>query len=121
LIDEVLKNPKIEVLFSVNVLSFEGEEHLESLSYQIKNGKIIREEIDGVFVAIGTKPNSDIFKKHLSCDENGYIITDSHTKETSIKGVFAAGDVQETDYRQAVVACSSGAVAALSAERYLLK
>jgi len=121
LIDEVLKNPKIEVILSANVLSFEGKEYLESLSYQDKNGKILKKNIDGVFVAIGTKPNSDIFKKHLSCDENGYIITNSHTKETSVKGVFAAGDVQERDYRQAVVACSSGAVSALSAERYLLK
>ena len=121
LIDEVLKNPKIEVLFSVNVLSFEGEEKLESLSYQIKNGKIIRKEIDGVFVAVGTKPNSEIFRKYLSCDEQGYIITDCTTKETNVKGIFASGDVQERDYRQAVVACASGTVAALSSERYLLK
>lgn len=119
--DEVLKNPKIEVLFSANVLSFEGKEHLESLSYQIKNGKIIRKEIDGVFVAVGTKPNSEIFRKYLSCDEQGYIITDCTTKETNVKGIFASGDVQERDYRQAVVACASGAVAALSSERYLLK
>ncbi len=74
---------------------------------------------DGIFVAIGHKPNTDFLKGRIQLDENGYIITEGKSSRTNIPGVFAAGDVQDSRYRQAVIAAGSGAVAALDAEEYL--
>jgi thioredoxin reductase (NADPH) len=75
--------------------------------------------IDGYFLAIGHKPNSEVFGKWLETDEVGYIITEDGTPKTNIAGVFAAGDVADTHYRQAITAAASGCKAALEAERYL--
>ena len=76
--------------------------------------------IDGFFLAIGHKPNTDIFKHSITLDENGYIVTAPHTTETNIEGVFAAGDVADPRYRQAITAAASGCKAAMDAERYLI-
>ena len=77
--------------------------------------------IDGFFLAIGHKPNTDIFAKFLKLDENGYIITYNGTTETNVPGVFAAGDVADPRYRQAITAAASGCKAAIDAERYLVE
>jgi thioredoxin reductase (NADPH) len=83
--------------------------------------EIVKIKIDGFFLAIGHEPNSEVFKKFLETDEVGYLITTPGTSKTNIPGVFAAGDVQDPHYRQAVTAAASGCMAAIDAERYLSK
>jgi thioredoxin reductase (NADPH) len=85
-----------------------------------KTGEVFEKAIDGFFLAIGHHPQSDLFKEWIETDENGYIVTDGKTSRTSVEGVFAAGDVQDPQYRQAIAAAGSGCRAALDAERYIL-
>lgn len=117
---QVKNNPKIQILNESVITSFEGDDKLQSAWIKnVRTLEVQKVDIDGVFVAIGQKPNTKLFAGQLATDENGYLITDCYTKQTSKPGVFAAGDVQEKLFRQAIVACGSGAVAALSAEKYL--
>ncbi|MEN9918897.1 MAG: thioredoxin-disulfide reductase [Bacteroidota bacterium] len=121
--DRVLKNSKIEVLFNSNAVGLYGENGVEGV-HVVKHGGEANEEkldlpVDGFFLAIGHKPNTDIFAKQLKLDDVGYIITTPGTPKTNIPGVFAAGDVADSVYRQAITAAGTGCQAAIEAERYL--
>jgi thioredoxin reductase (NADPH) len=97
-----------------------GDTKVESVRIKnVQTGDIQSVPVQGFFVAIGHQPNSDIFKDWLDMDEAGYLKTIPGTSKTNIEGVFAAGDVQDKIYRQAVTAAGSGCMAALDAERYL--
>ena len=121
--ERVRKHDKIEVLFEHNVVGLFGENGVEGMNL-VKRWEEPDEEryslpIDGFFLAIGHKPNSDIFKPYLDTDEVGYITTDDDSPRTEVPGVFAAGDVADPHYRQAITAAGSGCKAAIEAERYL--
>ena len=121
IMQERVKNTKnIEILWNTLTEEILGKHTVEGV--RVKN--VLTEEIreipvSGFFVAIGHKPNSDIFADYLNLDENGYIRTIPGTSKTNIDGVFACGDVQDFTYRQAVTAAGTGCMAALDAERYL--
>ncbi len=123
--ERILNNPKIEVLFEHNAVGLYGENGVEGVHLVKRIGQPDEERydvaIDGFFLAIGHKPNSDIFKPYLDMDETGYIITEGATPRTKIPGVFAAGDVADPHYRQAITAAASGCKAAIEAERYLIE
>lgn len=119
----VEENEKIEILYEHNTLGLYGENGVEGAHLVKRKGEADEERydlpIDGFFLAIGHKPNTDIFKPWLDLDEIGYIKTINGTPRTNIEGVFAAGDCADPTYRQAIVAAGSGCKAALEAERYL--
>ena len=118
--DRVLKQPNIKVYWNTATDEIIGENKVESVRIKNTNtGELQTIPISGFFVAIGHQPNSDIFKGWLDMDEAGYLKTIPGTSKTNIEGVFAAGDVQDKIYRQAVTAAGSGCMAALDAERYL--
>ena len=121
--ERVLNNPKIEVLFEHNTLGLYGDNGVEGAHLVFRKGEADERRydlpIDGFFLAIGHKPNSDIFLPWVKTDDTGYIITEGDSPRTGIAGVYAAGDVADAHYRQAVVAAASGAKAAIEAERYL--
>lgn len=117
------ENEKIEILFEHNTVGLYGENGVEGAHVVYRKGESDEKRydlpIDGFFLAIGHKPNTDIFKEWLDLDETGYIRTVNGTPRTNIPGVFAAGDCADPHYRQAIVAAGSGCMAALEAERYL--
>lgn len=121
--ERVLRNPKIEVLFEHETLGLLGEKVVQGANLVKRRGQSDEEqvkiEIDGFFLAIGHKPNSDIFKPWIETDEVGYIKTIPGTPKTNVPGVFASGDVADPHYRQAVTAAGSGCQAAMEVERYL--
>lgn len=121
--DRVMKNDKIEVLFECNTLGLFGENGVEGAHIVRHVGESNEEKfditIDGFFLAIGHKPNTDIFKGQIKLDDVGYILTIPGTPRTDVEGVFAAGDVADPHYRQAITAAGSGCQAAIEAERYL--
>lgn len=118
--DRVLNTPNIKIYWNTDTDEILGAQKVEAV--RIKNNKTGDTQeipISGFFVAIGHEPNSKIFKDYLDMDETGYITTIPGTTKTNVPGVFAAGDVQDKNYRQAVTAAGSGCMAALDAERYL--
>lgn len=121
--ERVLENPKIEVLFEHNAEGLFGENGVEGVHVVKRKGEADEQHydiaIDGFFLAIGHKPNSDIFKPWVKTDETGYILTEGDSPRTGVPGVFAAGDVADPHYRQAITAAGNGCKAAIEAERYL--
>ena len=122
--ERVMNTPNIQVLFEHNTVGLFGENGVEGAHLVKRKGEPDEEmvdiAIDGFFLAIGHKPNSDIFKPWLATDKTGYIQTEAGTPRTTVPGVFAAGDVADPHYRQAVTAAASGCKAAIEAERYLM-
>lgn len=121
----VLENPKIIVLFNTNTVGLYGEEVLEG-AHMVEHMGTEQERnfdiaIDGFFLAIGHQPNSSVFKPYIETDEAGFIKTRPHSTATNVPGVFAAGDVTDPIFQQAIAAAGSGCRAALEAERYLME
>lgn len=116
----VLNTPNIEVLFNTETKEVVGSKSVEAAIVVNNKGEERKLDITGFFVAIGHKPNTDIFKGWLNLDETGYIQTIPGTSKTNVPGVFATGDAQDKVYRQAVTAAGSGCMGALDAERYLV-
>ena len=119
----VEENPKIEILYETNTLGLYGENGVEGAHLVWRKGEADEKRydlpIDGFFLAIGHKPNTDIFRGKLDMDEVGYIKTQGASPRTSVEGVFAAGDCADPSYRQAIVAAGSGCKAALEAQWFL--
>ena len=120
---KVMENDKIEVLFEHNTVEVLGENNVTGVKVVKRKGEADEKTydipIDGFFLAIGHKPNSDVFKPFIETDDIGYINTKGKSSKTNIEGVFACGDVQDSTYRQAVTAAGSGCSAALDCEKYL--
>ncbi len=121
--DRLFKNSKIEVVWNSRVVEFIGDDNPLMLKKVIlentEDKKTSTLEINGAFIAIGHDPSTSLFKGKLDMDDENYIITKNESTETSIKGVFAAGDVRDKIYRQAVTAAGMGCMAALEAEKYI--
>jgi thioredoxin reductase (NADPH) len=121
--DKVLRTGNIELLWEHQTIDLFGENGVEGATLIKKKGtpeeEIVKIKIDGFFLAIGHTPNTDVFKKYIETDQVGYIKTIPGTSKTNAEGVFAAGDVQDPNYRQAITAAGSGCMAAIDAERYL--
>lgn len=119
----VSENPKIEILYEHNAEGLYGEGGVEGVHLVARRGEPDERHydlpIDGFFLAIGHKPNTDVFRPAVECDETGYIKTQDGSPRTNVDGVFAAGDCADPTYRQAIVAAGSGCKAALEAERWL--
>lgn len=121
MIHRVNNTPNIEVKFHHELIGIEGENNLVERAVVINNQTQEKSTVDvhGIFIAIGHKPNTDIFVGQINLNENGYIATEKGSTRTNLPGVFAAGDVQDHIYRQAITAAGSGCMAAMDAEKYL--
>ena len=122
MIDRAMNNPKVRVLWNSSVVDILGSQEKGVHAVSIKktdSDEILEEKCDGVFMAIGHKPNTDLFADVLKTDKNGYLITSLESTSTNIDGIFACGDVQDHTYRQAITAAGSGCMSAIDAERYL--
>ncbi len=121
--ERALNNPKIDVIWNSTIESMVGDPQNGGLTGVVLkdtlSGETSELECDGVFIAIGHTPNSDLFRGKLDLDDKGYILTGADNTRTSVDGVFASGDIQDTVYRQAVTAAGSGCMAALDAEHFL--
>ena len=118
--ERAFANDKIEFLWNTVITDVNGDHQVESLDVRnVVTDETSKLDVDGLFVAIGHDPNTALFTDQLELDENGYIVTGADSTRTSINGVFAAGDVQDHIYRQAITAAGSGCMAAIEAERWL--
>ena len=119
--ERVMKTDNIEILWECQTREVLGDASgVTGVRLVRKSGETFEKAIDGFFLAIGHQPQSGLFKEWVDTDENGYILTDGKSSRTNVEGVFAAGDVQDPQYRQAIAAAGSGCRAALDAERFLL-
>ena len=118
--DRAMNNPKIEFLWDSTVVEYLGDGSLAGVKVQnLKTDEISELPVTGLFIAIGHKPNTDIFKGQVAMKDSGYLVTDPGSTRTDVDGVFAVGDVQDDLYRQAITAAGSGCQGALDAERWL--
>ena len=121
--DRLFKNPKVSILWDHQLIEVRGTTSPKSVTHavleNVQNNAITEMSTDGIFIAIGHKPNTDLFKDVVNLDHEGYIITKPGSTTTNIPGVFAAGDVQDKIFRQAVTAAGTGCMAALEAEKFL--
>ncbi len=119
--DRTMKNPKIQVIWDSEVTEVlgDGKSMTGAKVHNIKTGETQTMNVTGLFIAIGHKPTTDLFKGMLDMNETGYLVTQPNTTYTNIPGVFAAGDVQDSVYRQAITAAGTGCMAAIDAERWL--
>ena len=119
--ERVMNTENIEILWECQTQEVLGDANgVNGVRLVRKSGEVFEKPIDGFFLAIGHHPQSDLFQEWIDTDENGYILTDGKSSRTNVEGVFAAGDVQDPQYRQAIAAAGSGCRAALDAERFLL-
>ncbi len=117
--ERVKSNPKIDFIWDSAIEEFKGDKHITSVMIKnIKTNDITEHKIDGVFLAIGHIPNTSFAKDVVEMDDHGFIITDNRVR-TNVEGIFAAGDVQDTIYKQAITAAGTGCQAALEAEKYV--
>ncbi len=120
--DRVMKNAKIEIIWNHELLDVLGDTGVTGIKIKnVNTGEVTERPLHGVFIAIGHKPNTSVFKGLLKMNETGYLITEPRSTYTSVEGVFAAGDVQDHVYRQAITAAGTGCMAAMDAERWLEK
>jgi thioredoxin reductase (NADPH) len=118
--ERAFKNDKIEFLWDTEVVDLLGQDRLEgALVRNVKTAETTTLPVTGLFVAIGHRPNTDMFRGILEMDDAGYLVTAPDGTATNISGVFACGDVQDHTYRQAITAAGSGCMAAIDAERWL--
>ena len=118
----VMNTPNIEVLFEYNTAEVLGDDTgVTGVTIRHNDGKERTLAVAGFFVAIGHHPNTELFRNQLELDAEGYIRTEGNSSKPSVEGVFAAGDVQDPAYRQAITAAGSGCIAALDCERFLLQ
>tara|TARA_B100002052_G_scaffold130660_2_gene119930 strand:- start:1617 stop:2579 length:963 start_codon:yes stop_codon:yes gene_type:complete len=118
--ERAFSNPKIDFLWNHEVIRYIGESKLEGITVRdVNSGNEKNIDLSGLFIAIGHKPNTDIFVNQLDLLDNGYVATKSDSSLTNVPGVFACGDVQDFTYRQAITAAGSGCMAAIDAERWL--
>jgi thioredoxin reductase (NADPH) len=118
--ERVKNTENIEILWNCNTQEVLGDEYgVTGVRVERKDGEVFEIALDGFFLAIGHHPNSELFSQWVNVDKEGYIITDGKTSKTNVEGVFAAGDVQDPIYRQAITAAASGCRAALDAEKFL--
>ncbi len=118
--DRAFANDKIEFLWDHVVVDIEGDSKVDGVVVRnVVTDEVSRLDVTGLFVAIGHRPNTDLFKGQLAMKDSGYLVTEPGTTRTDVEGVFACGDVQDDYYRQAVTAAGSGCMAAIDAERWL--
>ena len=119
--ERVKSTPNIEILWNCSTKEILGDDNgVTGARIERKDGTVFDIAEDGFFLAIGHHPNSDVFKEYVRTDDNGYILTAGESCATNVEGVFAAGDVRDPRYRQAITAAASGCKAALEVEKYLM-